>query len=490
MAIEITEFANVDISVSPSGVSAGNFGILGFLTDEEGVVNATERGRAYTSLASVGADWATSSEVYKAASAFYSQTPTPKDFTVLVNLRTAQDAYLTGGGTETAADLISDISGDSGDLVITTNTETITVSDLDLSLVSIADYADIAVEIANELNAAATSNSMTCVHNGYQFVIGTGVTGRTSTISFAEDSEAARKLGLTQSTAKVSEGSDGGETAVQALAEVANKGIDYTALVTNKSYRDAAFEDDSGDSCKDIAINCEASKKIFCNTTNDLTTLSVGNTNIASKLQALTLRFSLTTFSRDVALYPSAAVFGRAASVNFSAVNSTITLNLKQIAGVSAEDVTPAEFAALRSYNASAVVRIGGSANAYTNSRMASGSWLDTTHGILWLENRCETDLFNLLYVNNTKIPFTQEGINTTELTLEKSLKAAVRNGLAAPGFLPDGTFLPEGYRVNHVELVDVPVDDKGNRVLRNLSFDMVGAGALHECEVSGSFSE
>ena len=34
MAIEITEFANVTISVSPTGVAGGNFGILGFLTTD------------------------------------------------------------------------------------------------------------------------------------------------------------------------------------------------------------------------------------------------------------------------------------------------------------------------------------------------------------------------------------------------------------------------------------------------------------------------
>ena len=63
MAIEITEFANVSISVSPTGVSAGNFGILGFLTSDsdlniagKGILPA-ERARSYTSLASVSSDW-------------------------------------------------------------------------------------------------------------------------------------------------------------------------------------------------------------------------------------------------------------------------------------------------------------------------------------------------------------------------------------------------------------------------------------------------
>ena len=36
MAIEISEFAQVSISVSPTGVASGNFGILGFLTTEVG----------------------------------------------------------------------------------------------------------------------------------------------------------------------------------------------------------------------------------------------------------------------------------------------------------------------------------------------------------------------------------------------------------------------------------------------------------------------
>ena len=202
------------------------------------------------------------------------------------------------------------------------------------------------------------------------------------------------------------------------------------------------------------------------------------------------MRFTLSTFSKNKSQYPSAAVFGRAASVNFSGINTTITLNLKQIPTITAEDLTPGEFAVLKSKRGSAVVKIGSTVNAYSDSRMASGSWLDTTHGLLWLENRCEVDMFNLLYQSATKVPFTQSGINTTVATLERSLQAAVRNGLAGAGFLPDGTFLPEGFIVYSVALGDVPSSDKGNRLYAGLSFDIVGAGALHEVVVSGNFAE
>jgi hypothetical protein len=489
MAIEITEFAQVSISVSPTGESDGNFGILGFLTNEADVISTVERTRSYTSLASVGSDWATTSEVYKAATAFYSQTPTPTDFTVLVNFTTAQDAKLVGGGSSTPAELIIDVAGAAGDLVITTDAATVTLTALDLSGVT-ATYAAMAIAIQALLQAEVGGTNMTCIHNGYQFVIGTGATGASSTISTAAVSDAALALGLTQATAKTQDGFIAGETAVTALTAAVDKGTDFVGLVSSKVYRDSAFADDTGNSAVDIANWCEANKKIFCNTSNDLTTLATGNTNVASKLKDLTLRFSLTSFAKDIAKYPSAGVFGRAASVNFNAVGSTITMNLKQVAGVVAEDLSPTEFKALRSYNASAVVQIGGSSNAYTDSRMASGSWLDTTHGLMWLENRMEVDMFNLLYVQNTKIPYTQTGINTAVATVERSCEAAVRNGLCAPGYLPDGTYLPKGYIVESISLADVSASDKSNRVYSGISFKMVGAGALHEVEVSGDFSE
>lgn len=495
MAIEITEFANVTISVSPTGVAGGNFGILGFLTTDDdlavtgkGILPA-ERFRSYTSLASVAGDWQATSEVYKAATAFYGQTPTPTDFVVQMNYQSSQVATLVGGGSGTPEAIIAGITG-TGVLSMTIDGTPTAITDLDLSTASSATHDAIAEVLEDEIQAVVGLSGVTAVHNGYQYVI-SGATAGTGTITFAADSDAANLLGLQQNQGKLSQGFTA-ETATEALAAADTLGIEAVGLVTHKKFRDdgeGALA--SGNSIEDIAIYAEAAERIFCNTTNDLTTLVAnGTSHVAYKLKNRTLRFSLTTFSKDNAAYPSASVFGRAASVNFSAVGSTITLNLKQMPGIAAEDLTPAEFAALRSYNASAVVQIGKTVNAYTDSRMASGSWLDTTHGLLWLENRAEVDMFNLLYVNNTKIPFTQQGINTAEATLQRSLRAAVRNGLCAPGYLPDGTYLPEGFVTTAVPLADVPAGDKGNRIYSGLSFKMVGAGALHEVIVSGEFSE
>jgi len=487
MAIEITEFANVSISVSPTGVSGGNFGILGFLTDDTdsatNPIGTAERSRAYTSLAAVAADWPATTEVYKAATAFYAQTPTPTDFVVLMSFSSNQVATLTGGNRATLAELVANHTG-SGNITMTIDGVEAVVTTLDLS--GAADYD----AVATAVQAALTTAGATCtVENGpYGFTVKGDTAGAAGSITFATG-DAAEDLGLLAYQGVIAQGLDA-ETVVEGLTATHATGVEFVGLVLNKKWRDV-LSGAVGETTLEVAQWAEAAKKIFCNTTNDLSVLnSAITTDIASKCKDATLRFTLTTFSKNPAEYPSASVFGRAASVNFSAIGTTITLNLKQMPGISAEDLTPAEFGVLRSKYASAVVVIGKSVSAYTDSRMASGSWLDTTHGLLWLENRCETDLFNLLYVNNTKVPFTQAGINTVVGVLQRSLQAAVRNGLAGPGYLADGTFLPEGFRVDSVPLADVPAGDLGNRLYAGLSFVMKGAGALHEVDVAGQFSE
>lgn len=485
MAIEITEFANVDISVSPVGVSGGNFGILGFLTlSSDNAINTilpAERARAYTSLASVAGDWAADSEVFKAATAFYSQTPTPTDFVVLMSYSTAQSATLVGGG----HDLLEEIKAIStGTFNITIDGNAVALTGVDFSAET--SLVTVAASLTTLLQAGAAGSLVE--YGAYGFIVTSALAGATSTITFGTGT-VATALGLESYQGALSGGLDT-ETPVDSLAAIAVAGINYVGLVTHKTMRDIVGVA-NGATTLEIAQFCEADKKIFMNTTNSLSVLnSAISTDVASVLKTATLRYTLTTFSKNYNLYTSASVFGRAASVNFSAIGSTITLNLKQMPGITAEDLTPAEFGVLRSKYASAVVQIGNTANGYTDSRMASGSWLDTTHGLMWLENRCEVDMFNLLYQSNTKIPYTQVGINMCASILDRSLQAAVRNGLCGPGYLPDGTYLPEGYLISSVSLADVPSSDKGNRVYKGLSFVMVGAGAMHEVTVQGSFAE
>jgi len=479
MSININEFVKADISVSPAGLALGNFGILGFLTNEAGIL-VPERSRAYKSLVEVSVDWAVTTEVYKAATAYYAQTPTPVDFTVISVYDAAQSAVLLGGGSLDVAGLSAITAGD---LTITIDG---TAEVITLNLTATTTYDEVAAEITAQLLAGLST--AVCTHNGTSFLITSSTAGVGSTISFGTGTS-AEDLGFAQHQALIAQGIDA-ETPITALNVAKNAGTAFTALVTHKMYRDSTAQA-VGENTTDLAAWAEASKVIFMNTTNDLSTLSTAiATDVASQLKAMTLRYSHTVFAKNANQYPSASVFGRIASVNFEGIGTTITMNLKQLPTITVENLTSGELAALQGKNCNVLVIVNGIANVFVDSATASGSWLDTTHGLLWLEDRIEKDMFNLLYTSNTKIPFTQTGINVTKDTLEQSLDAGVRNGFLAAGFLPDGTFLPNGYVVTAVALENVAASDKTGRVYQGLSFKAVGAGALHKVFVAGEFSE
>ena len=372
MAIGIDFFSDVSISVSPSGVPLGDFGTLAFLTTETGITRST-RAKSYGKISEVVGDWAVTTDVYKAALAFYSQTPTPKTFVVIYS---------------------------------------------------------------------------------------------------------SREVGHI-------------ETCTQALADAVDKGFKFVAVAVHKTLRDKLSGD--GNKTTDIGTWCEANNTIFINTTNNVVakaTYTSSSPDVASLLKRMSLRFTMSIYSSDDDEYPCCSVFGRAATVNFEGVGTTITLNLKQMPTISQETLKTSELKNLRDRNCSAVISIGLHAAGLTNSRMANGSWLDTTHGLLWLENRIEVDMFNLLYRSNTKIPYSQVGINMAKSVLQKSLEAGVRNGFIAPGTISDGTYLPTGFSIGAITLADTNASDKSNRLYRGLSFKVNGAGALHEVSITGEFSE
>ena len=224
MAIEITEFADVSISVSPTGVASGNFGILGFLTPSTDPSNTSitpaERARAYTSLSSVATDWPTNSETYKAAQSFYGQTPTPKDFVVMMSYQAAQPATLVGGGSDSVQDIIAITSGN---FVININGDDFNLTSIDLS--SATDEDTIASAVTSLLDAVVSGTTLTW--NGYQYVLDSSATGSGVTIGFATG-DVAVALGLTQASAKISDGINA-ETATQSLAAIESMGIEYVA---------------------------------------------------------------------------------------------------------------------------------------------------------------------------------------------------------------------------------------------------------------------
>jgi hypothetical protein len=239
---------------------------------------------------------------------------------------------------------------------------------------------------------------------------------------------------------------------------------------------------------EDAAAWCEARIKVFGNTTNDPDTLLISSTtDVASVLQAANYRRTITTYSSSADQYPSCSILGRAFTVNFSQPNSTITLKFKQMPGITAESLSQNQKSVLDGKNANALITVGDSI-MYAESFMASGVFFDEVHGVDWLQNAIQNNVFGYLLTRPTKVPYTDKGVAALEQQVIRALDEGVANGLLAAGTTIDGTYLPNGYAVQTVPVALVPQAEKEARHYSGISFTALGAGAIHSVQINGIF--
>ena len=108
-----------------------------------------------------------------------------------------------------------------------------------------------------------------------------------------------------------------------------------------------------------------------------------------------------------------------------------------------------------------------------------NGGYLDIQRAIDWMEARLTENIFSL-FVNSDRIPFTNGGISQVVSEMTDILKQATSRGIVA---IEDGEAL---WSIDAPRRQDVPTNDRANRVLPDIGFEVVAAGAIHKVEVSG----
>ena len=236
----------------------------------------------------------------------------------------------------------------------------------------------------------------------------------------------------------------------------------------------------------------QRARKFAVTTMNPLTLVSGYTLDLASSLQTLGLK---STFIQYSSLNPYAAIsaFARAFTVNFDGWNTTITLKFKQEPGVTYELLTETQAQVLKSKNCNVFVQYNNLTSILQEGVMTNGWFFDEVHGLDWLQNRLQTDLWNLLYTSTTKIPQTDAGTHQMLTTCDGGCQQAVRNGLFAPGVwtgasvgtVLTGQSLPLGYEI-YAPLVATQA--QANREARKgVPIQIVGkfAGAVHFANVA-----
>ena len=145
----------------------------------------------------------------------------------------------------------------------------------------------------------------------------------------------------------------------------------------------------------------------------------------------------------------------------------------KTLAGEVADPLTTAQLTALEGKNANAYVNIGG-VNVTQLGTMADGEYVDTIVGCDWLQSIIQQDIYSLL-ATSPKVPFTDSGIALVQGIISGDLKKAVNAGVLA------------SYNVPQVLASSFSSTQKQSRVLSNLTFTGVLAGAVNKVTVQGN---
>lgn len=491
MSIPKSSIVAVSIALGATFPARAGFGTLNAVTAETGVIGFAERSRSYSDATSVAADWPGSSEVVKLANAYFGQQPKPTSFVVSVRAANAVAAELRGGSVvEDTAKIAEFTAISDGSFTISIDGNSQDITALDFSTAT--TLADVATEIETGLQAVVSGGftSASVSYDGARFFINSGTTGSSSTISFLttapSGTDISSLLQMRQGESTKSDGLDP-ETITEALNAIEQKNNSWYGLIFTKEVRENV-QINGEDAVTAAASWIQARTKVFFNTTNDLDVLdSVTTNDIASVLNAGNFNRTMTTFSSYPDQYPSASIAGRAFTVDFSQPNSTLTLKFKSLPGISVEDISTNDKTVLDSKRANVFFQVADTA-IYGESYMAGDYFFDEIHGVDWLTDAIQTEVYGYLVSRTTKVPYTDKGTAALQQQVTKVLDTAVLNGLIAPGETVDGTFLGAGYEVTTIPVSDVSASEKQNRQYNGLSFVALGAGAIHGVQIQGTF--
>ena len=203
--------------------------------------------------------------------------------------------------------------------------------------------------------------------------------------------------------------------------------------------------------------------------------LDVGDsTDIASVLQAkAAFRTSVWYHSDDAEYLEMALMGGQLPSDAGSITWAYKTLSLVTVDTLTDGQKSSAHGKAANTYTTEASINI-------TEEGKVSDSpfeWIDVIRGVDWIQVNMTADLFTYL-VNSPKVAYDSLSLGAIKGIVQNRLTIAQTQGILSIDSQPV-VFVPD--------LADIPLADKGNRVLNGVTFTGVLAGAIQKINVQGT---
>ncbi|RKQ40602.1 DUF3383 domain-containing protein [Enterobacter sp. R1(2018)] len=483
--LPVSNIVNVTVSMAARAAQSRNYGAL-LVVGASDVIDAHERMRVYSGISGVAADFGVDAPEYKAASLYYQQSPQPVDLYIGRWVKTEAAAKLRG------AILTANQQAMSNFTVVTDGAMSIVLDGKESLITEIDLSAETNLNgVAGRIQDALAGSTVEWDATSGRFSVRSITPGAGSAVGYAdaapEGTDLSSLLGLTESAGATPIAGQASETIEQCVSALSSHSTDWYGLVIA----------DSGLSDEDVlavaaVIEADGVSRIYGHTTQATSALDADvTTDILSQLKAAKYARTFSHYS-SASPYAAASLFGRAFTVNFNGNNTTITLKFKQEPGIVAETLTQSQANALQGKNANVFVNYNNDTAIIQEGVMSNGDFIDERHGLDWLQNYVQTNLYNLLYTSTTKIPQTDAGVTRLLSNVEQSMNQAVTNGLVAPGIwnggeigqLSAGDTLTKGYYVYAPAVATQAQSDREARKAPVIQVACKLAGAVHFADV------
>jgi Protein of unknown function (DUF3383) len=481
MAVQlpISNLVNVQVLLSPLAIPPNGFGTLLIIGDSL-VIDGSNRYRSYSTLAAVATDFGTSAPEYIAAALFFGQSPQPSNLMIGRWLSVATAGFLTGGILSAVQQTLATWTA------ITTGSFKITIDGV-LKTVTGLNFSGAANlnAVATLINASLTGG--TIAWNGSQFTVTSATTGVTSLVTNAipagSGTDISTMLQLTAALALPAIPGYALETPVTAVSTMQS----MTGSFYGVTFACGTMPTDNQLIAVAGYVQAAQPPLLFGVTEIDPRALTAAWTTDKGA-QLFTLGYTRTCVQYSLNPFAVCSLFGRAFSVDFTQIASTITLMYKQEPGVAAESLTTTQAAVLQAKRMNVFVNYQNGSMILQNGVMSGSAYFDEIHGLDWFANALQTALFNLLYTSTTKIPQTDAGVNQMVNVAHSICDQAVVNGLVSPGTwtaagfgqLKQGQFLKAGFYIYTQPLALQAAGLRQTRVAPPMTIALKLAGAIH----------
>ena len=493
----------VEVSIIPSGrtLDRTNMNIVSIITSELGVLNSLNRSKVYIDLSSVAQDFGTNSKMYDFAKTLFAQTKNPTNsggylvagyWRAIDETIPAQAGQLIGAQVSDAVVVETLQQVSDGSFVTSVDGNAKTVTGLDFrTITSINDIPSILENaITGKADDGSTDIAVTVKFENQKFIITSSTTGAKSAVAyFAETSGTfiGNTLALAQGTGAVS---IAGEDAQTLPAETKEDALNV--LINEEPFKGCVFIDKPTDAeAKSMATWGSSNDVIFYDVFDDKSNLEVATTNVVWEIKLSGDVNYRMIYRKDGNRKTAVAYMARMHTVNFNAQNSAITMNLKELTGITPESYTQDELNKTMTVGLDVYTTFGDLPKLLVSG---ANGFADNVYNFIAIKKFIQIDLFNLLGITGTKLAQIESDVQKIVDTVEKTLKLFRRAKVIAPGSWnsPDtfgdvNVFIrnieTNGYYVMAQPLSEQSQSDREQRKSPLIQVAFKNAGAIHSID-------